>query len=158
MWGSLPPAELVRTGPVHGPLEFKLRIPKPPGKLLFVFSGSSPPCQGPMNSVLATTLSSVYLAVRHLFPEAPISAGAFAPLDVIRPEGTFLDAQYPRPVSGCAAEVSQRIAEAVFAALVEALPGRATAAPAGTSGNFALGGFAPETGRGSVRYQLTRGG
>ena len=39
-----------------------------------------------------------------------------------RPEGTFLDARYPRPVSGCAAEVSQRIAEAVFLALVQAIP------------------------------------
>ena len=92
-----------------------------------------------MNSVLATTLSSVYLAIRHIFPEVPISAGAFEPLEVIRPVNTFLDAHYPRPVSGCAAEVSQRIAEAVFAAMVKPLPDRVTAAPAGTSGNFALG-------------------
>ncbi|TIX72572.1 MAG: methylhydantoinase, partial [Mesorhizobium sp.] len=72
-------------------------------------SGSSKPCAGPMNSVLATTLSSVYLAMRHIFPDVPISAGAFEPLIVKRPEGTFLDAKYPRPVSGCAAEVSQRM-------------------------------------------------
>ncbi|VAV87786.1 N-methylhydantoinase B [hydrothermal vent metagenome] len=72
--------------------------------------------------------------------------------------GTFLDATYPRPVSGCAAEVSQRIAEAVFAALVEALPDRVTAAPAGTSGNFALGGHDPEKGRDFVMYQLSGGG
>ncbi len=111
-----------------------------------------------MNSVLATTLSSVYLAMRHIFPDVPISAGAFAPLKVIRPEGTFLDARYPRPVSGCAAEVSQRIAEAVFLALVDALPDRVTAAPAGTSGNFALGGHDPLTGRDFVMYQISGGG
>jgi N-methylhydantoinase B len=111
-----------------------------------------------MNSVLATTQSSVYLAMRHIFPEVPISAGAFEPLEIIRPAGTFLDAQYPRPVSGCAAEVSQRIAEAVFAALVEALPDRVTAAPAGTSGNFALGGHDAERGRDFVMYQLSGGG
>jgi len=145
-------------GVVDAPLRIQLEIRKSQEKLVFDFAGSSPPCQGPMNSVLATTLSSVYLAIRHLFPEAPISAGAFEPLEVIRPEGTFLDAQYPRPVSGCAAEVSQRIAEAVFAALVEPLPHRATAAPAGSSGNFALGGDDPATGRGYVMYQLTGGG
>ena len=111
-----------------------------------------------MNSVLATTQSSVYLAMRHIFPEVPISAGAFEPLEIIRPAGTFLDAQYPRPVSGCAAEVSQRIAEAVFAALVSALPDRVTAAPAGTSGNFALGGHDPDRGRDFVMYQLSGGG
>jgi N-methylhydantoinase B len=69
-------------------------------------------------------LSSVYLAVRHIFPDVPISAGAFEPLIVRRPEGTFLDAHYPRPVSGCAAEVSQRIAEAVFAAWCRRSPTR----------------------------------
>lgn len=145
-------------GVVDEPLEIRLKITRDDDGLTFDFAGSSPPCQGPMNSVLATTLSSVYLAIRHLFPEAPISAGAFEPLNVIRPEGTFLDARYPRPVSGCAAEVSQRIAEAVFAALVDVLPHRATAAPAGTSGNFALGGDDPRTGRGYVMYQLTGGG
>ncbi|NEK22843.1 methylhydantoinase [Sulfitobacter sp. JBTF-M27] len=145
-------------GVVNEPLAINLTIDKTPGHLVFDFSDSSPPCQGPMNSVLATTLSSVYLAMRHIFPEVPVSAGAFEPLEVRRPEGTFLDAHYPRPVSGCAAEVSQRIAEAVFAALVDALPNRVTAAPAGTSGNFALGGHDPLTGRDFVMYQLSGGG
>jgi hypothetical protein len=105
--------------------------------LTFDLTQSSPPCQGPMNSVIATTRSSIYLAVKHIWPEVPINAGLFEPLVIIEPRGTFLYAEYPRPVSGCAAEVSQRIAEAVFAALVQAAPDRVTAAPAGTSGNFA---------------------
>jgi N-methylhydantoinase B len=113
---------------------------------------------GPMNSVRATTLSAVYLAMRHIFPEVPISAGAFEPLTVTGIAGTFLDANYPRPVSGCAAEVSQRIAEAVFAALVQAIPAHVTAAPAGTSGNFGLGGHDPERGRDYVMYQISGGG
>jgi len=145
-------------GVVNEPLEIRLAITKEVDELTFDFAGSSPPCVGPMNSVLATTLSSVYLAMRHIFPEIPISAGAFEPLNIIRPEGTFLDAHYPRPVSGCAAEVSQRIAEAVFAALASALPDRVTAAPAGTSGNFALGGSDPERGRDYVMYQISGGG
>jgi N-methylhydantoinase B len=145
-------------GVVDAPLEIALAVEKQGDRLTFDFAGSSPPCAGPMNSVLATTLSSVYLAMRHIFPDVPLSAGAFEPLIVKRPEGTFLDAAYPRPVSGCAAEVSQRIAEAVFAALVEAVPEAVTAAPAGTSGNFGLGGFDPERGRGFVMYQLSGGG
>ncbi|THF49326.1 hydantoinase B/oxoprolinase family protein [Allorhizobium terrae] len=145
-------------GVVDEPLEIRLSITAKSGELTFDFTGSSKPCIGPMNSVLATTLSSVYLAMRHIFPDVPISAGAFEPLNVIRPVGTFLDAHYPRPVSGCAAEVSQRIAEAVFAALVEALPDRVTASPAGSSGNFALGGFDPERNQGYVMYQISGGG
>jgi N-methylhydantoinase B len=126
--------------------------------LRFDLSGSSPPCQGPMNSVWATTCSAIYLGVKHVFPHVPINAGTFEPLEVIRPEGTFLDARYPRPVSGCAAEVSQRIAEAVFLALAQAIPDELWAAPAGTSGNFALGGFDPARKAGYVMYQITGGG
>jgi N-methylhydantoinase B len=145
-------------GVVDELLTIALAVTRQPDRLVFDFAGSSPPCMGPMNSVRATTLSSVYLAMRHIFPEVPISAGAFEPLEVTGIEGTFLDARYPRPVSGCAAEVSQRIAEAVFAALVPALPDRVTAAPAGTSGNFALGGHDPERGRDFVMYQISGGG
>ena len=145
-------------GVVNKPLEIKLSITKQDEELKFDFSGSSLPCKGPMNSVLATTLSSVYLAMRHIFPEVPINGGAFIPLKIIRPKNTFLDAHYPRPVSGCAAEVSQRIAEAVFIALVNVLPSRVTAAPAGTSGNFALGGFDERTKSDFVMYQLSGGG
>jgi len=145
-------------GVVDAPLTIALAIEKSGDTLTFDFAGSSPPCIGPMNSVLATTLSSVYLAMRHIFPDVPISAGAFEPLIVRRPEDTFLDAKYPRPVSGCAAEVSQRIAEAVFAAMVQALPDEVTAAPAGSSGNFALGGHDPARGRDFVMYQISGGG
>ena len=145
-------------GVVDEPLTIDLVIEKRDGDLWFDFSNSSPPCQGPMNSVLATTQSSVYLAMRHIFPDVPISAGAFEPLHIKDPDGTFLYAQYPRPVSGCAAEVSQRIAEAVFAALAPVLPDVVTAAPAGTSGNFALGGYDPDKDRAFVMYQLTGGG
>jgi N-methylhydantoinase B len=111
-----------------------------------------------MNSVIATTKSSIYLAIKHIFPEVPINAGTFEPLHISEPEGTFLYAKYPRPVSGCAAEVSQRIAEAVFAALVKAIPVRLFAAPAGTSGNFALGGYDPKKGRNYVMYLISGGG
>lgn len=145
-------------GVVNKPLTIDLSVLKSGSNLVFDFSGSSPPCLGPMNSVRATTHSAVYLAMRHIFPHVPMNAGAFEPFDIVGIENTFLDAQYPRPVSGCAAEVSQRIAEAVFAALVKALPDKVTAAPAGTSGNFALGGFDPDRNRDYVMYQISGGG
>ena len=162
-WHAL--ARIDSDGVVNEPLEIRLALTRrADASLVFDFAGSSAPCAGPMNSVLATTLSSVYLAVRHVFPEVPMNAGAFRPLVVEGLAGTFLDAAYPRPVSGCAAEVSQRIAEAVFGALVQALPDRVTAAPAGTSGNFALGGHDPAGGgpggggRDYVMYQISGGG
>jgi N-methylhydantoinase B len=146
-------------GVIDEPLHIRLKVTKTPDHdLVFDFAGSSPPCRGPMNSVIATTRSSVYLAVKHVFPEVPINAGTFEPLRVLDPEGTFLFAKYPRPVSGCAAEVSQRIAEAVFSALVKAIPQELFAAPAGTSGNLALGGFDPKSNRAYVMYVISGGG
>ncbi|OED38888.1 methylhydantoinase [Chromatiales bacterium (ex Bugula neritina AB1)] len=145
-------------GVVNEPLTIRINMKKSGSELAIDFDGSSAPCAGPMNSVLATTQSAVYLAMRHIFPDVPINAGAFEPLHIKDPDGTFLYARYPRPVSGCAAEVSQRIAEAVFAALVPALPERVSAAPAGSSGNFALGGFDPVKGSSYVMYQLSGGG
>ncbi len=151
-------------GVVDEPLRIAMRITKTGGTdleragLSFDMSGSSPPCRGPMNSVIATTRSSIYLAVKHVFPEAAINAGTFEPLHIVDPEGTFLYARYPRPVSGCAAEVSQRIAEAVFAALGKAIPDQLFGAPAGTSGNLGVGGFDPLKNRAYVMYVISGGG
>ena len=149
-------------GVVNEPLRIAMRITKSgqgeQAQLSFDMSGSSPPCKGPMNSVIATTKSSIYLAVKHVFPEVAINAGTFAPLHIVDPEGTFLYAHYPRPVSGCAAEVSQRIAEAVFAALGQAIPDQLFGAPAGTSGNLGIGGWDPLKGRAYVMYVISGGG
>lgn len=145
-------------GVVNEPLTIALAVTRAGDQLMFDFAGTSAPCAGPMNSVRATTFSAVYLAMRHIFPDVPMSAGAFEPFIIKGFTGTFLDAHYPRPVSGCAAEVSQRIAEAVFAALVGPLPGLVTAAPAGTSGNFGLGGHDPDRDRDYVMYQISGGG
>jgi N-methylhydantoinase B len=145
-------------GVVDEPLKIAMQITVKGDEMTFDMTGSSPPCRGPMNSVIATTRSSVYLAIKHIFPDVPLNAGTYAPLKIIDPKGTFLYAEYPRPVSGCAAEVSQRIAEAVFAALTKAIPNRLFAAPAGSSGNFALGGYDPDKQRSYVMYVISGGG
>jgi len=145
-------------GVVDEPLTIRMKVTKKGSDLTFDMTGSSPPCRGPMNSVIATTRSAVYLAIKHIFPDVPINAGTFEPLKIVDPEGTFLYARYPRPVSGCAAEVSQRIAEAVFAALTHAIPDLLFAAPAGTSGNLGVGGYDPERKRSYIMYLFTGGG
>ena len=95
------------------PLAIRLRLRKEGTDLHFDFGESSPPCRGPLNSVIATTKAAVYLAIKHIFPDVPINAGCFEPLHIAEPHNTFLYARYPRPVSGCAAEVSARIAESL---------------------------------------------
>jgi N-methylhydantoinase B len=140
------------------PLAIRLTIRKEGTDLHFDFSGSSGPCRGPLNAVIATTRAAVYLAVKHIFPDVPINAGCFEPLRIEDPHGTFLYARYPRPVSGCAAEVSSRIAECVFTTLARAIPDDLFAAPAGTSGNLTLGGYDPLKERHYIMYVFSGGG
>src|SRR5262245_5015171 len=140
------------------PLAIRLTVKKEGSDLFFDFSESSGPCRGPLNSVIATTKAAVYLAIKHIFPDVPINAGCFEPLRITEPHGTFLYARYPRPVSGCAAEVSSRIAESVFMALARAIPEDLFAAPAGTSGNLTLGGRDPLKERHYIMYVFSGGG
>jgi N-methylhydantoinase B len=145
-------------GIVNEPLCIALSIEKKGTDLHFDFAGTSAPCRGPMNAVIATTKSSIYLAIKHIFPDVPINAGMFEPLHIVPPVGTFLYAEYPRPVSGCAAEVSQRIAEAVFLCMAQAIPDQLFAASAGTVGNFVLGGYDEVARKPFVLYLFTGGG
>ena len=126
--------------------------------IYFDLSKSGPACRGPLNSVWATTQASVYCGIKHIFPDVPINSGCFTPLHLDKPKGTFLYAEYPRPVAGCAAETAQRIMEVVFGAMGQAIPDRVFAAPAGTSGNFSLGGVDPASDRAYVMYIFSGGG
>jgi len=151
-------AALDSDGVVNEPLRIKMKIRIEGSEMHVDMSESSPPCMGPLNSVIATTRSAVFIAMKHIFPDVPLNAGTFDPIHITDPEGTFLYAKYPRPVSGCAAEVSQRICEAVFVTLAKVIPDKLFAAPAGTSGNFALGGFDPVRNRNYVMYIFSGGG
>ncbi len=145
-------------GVVNEPLRIGMKIRIEDTEMYVDMSESSPPCMGPMNCVIATTRSAVFIAMKHIFPDVPLNAGTFEPIHITDPEGTFLYAHYPRPVSGCAAEVSQRICEAVFVTLVNAIPDKLFAAPAGTSGNFALGGTDERHDKSFVMYVFSGGG
>jgi N-methylhydantoinase B len=145
-------------GVVNEPLEVHAEVTVSGDQVTVDLSKSSKPCTGPMNSVWASTVSSVYLGFKHVFPDVPINAGCFAPIEVKKPHGTFLYAEYPRPVAGCAAEVSQRVMESIFLALAQAIPHKLFGAAAGTSGNLNLSGVDPENGREYVMYYFSGGG
>jgi N-methylhydantoinase B len=151
-------SDLDSDGVENTPLTLAVSITVSGSDMSVDFSRSSPPCKGPMNSVWAITQSAVYIAVKHIFPEVPVNAGCFRPITIEKPHGTFLYAEYPRPVSGCAAEVSQRIVEVVFGALAPPLPEISVAASFDSAGNFTLGGYDPIRGRNYVMLNFSGGG
>lgn len=126
-------------------------------RLTVDFSRSSPPCEGPMNSVYAATVSSAIVGIKHVFPDIPINSGIFEPIDFVIPEDVFLNAKPPRPVAGCAAETSQRIITAVMGALASAIPDRVPAGSSATSNNLSIGGV-DEDGDPFVMYIFLGGG
>lgn len=110
-------------------------------RVRFDFTGTSAPCEGPLNSPIGASTSAVLIAMMHLFPELPINHGTFRQIEVNIPDGTFLSAGYPRPVAACASEVPSRVIDTVMAAMGDADSSRAQGGAASTSVNFTLYGL-----------------
>lgn len=140
------------------PLVCQLEITVAGDEIGFDFSGSSPPVKGPLNTSYAATASAIYLYMKHVFPEVPNNGGCFRPLNVHRAIGTFLDAEYPRAVSGCASEVTVRIGDTMLAALQPVLPDRIGAATSGTICNFTVAGYDEKRERPFIMFCFTGGG
>jgi N-methylhydantoinase B len=108
-------------------------------RLSLDFAGTAPQVEGNLNCPLSVTKSAAFFAVRALTdPDAPPSAGAFRPIEVLAPEGCLLNARAPAAVVAGNTETSSRVADLVITAL-----GGATAAPAqgqGTMNNLSLAG------------------
>ena len=123
------------------------------------FTGSSEQVRGNVNTVAAVAKSATYYVVRCLMPEdAPTNHGTFAPVEVITPKGTVVNAQEPAAVAQGNVETSQRITDVVFGALAQALPERIPAASQGTMNNVTAGGVDSRTGATFAYYETMAGG
>ena len=117
------------------------------------FDGTSPQAPDNTNAVFAVTASAVLYAFRCLVPEEiPLNAGAAAPIRILAPAGTIVNARPPAAVAAGNVETSQRIVDALFGALARAMPGRIPAASQGTMNNVAFGGA------GFAYYETLAGG
>lgn len=123
------------------------------------FAGTSPQVAGSINAVYAVTLSAVFYVFRCLVDfDIPSNAGCMAPLTVVAPEATVVNAVFPAAVAGGNVEMSQRIVDVLLGALAKALPDRIPAASAGTMSNLIIGGYDPERKRNFAYYETIGGG
>ena len=107
------------------------------------FTGSASQQAGSVNAVYAITLSAVYYVFRCLLElDVPNNSGCLAPIEVIAPPGTVVNALSPAPVAGGNVETSQRIVDVLLGALAQACPGKVPAASQGTMNNVTIGGSA----------------
>jgi len=106
-------------------------------RLSLDFTGTDPQVEGNLNCPLSVTKSAAFFAVRALAdPDAPPSAGAYRPIEVIAPEGCLLNARPPAAVAAGNVETSSRVADLVIAALGGARP--VPAQGQGTMNNLTL--------------------
>jgi N-methylhydantoinase B len=106
-------------------------------RLRLDFSGTDPEVEGNLNCPLSVTKSAAFFAVRVLTdPEAPPSAGAHRPIEIVAPSGCLLNARYPAAVVAGNVETSSRVADLVIAALGGARP--VPAQGQGTMNNLTL--------------------
>ncbi len=106
------------------------------------FTGSAPQCRGPLNAPQAVTESAVLYALRLLDgDDMPASAGVYRPLTWNIPVGSILNPLLPAAVAGGNVETSQRVVDAMLAALAHAIPTRIPAQSAGTMNNWTMGGM-----------------
>jgi N-methylhydantoinase B len=124
--------------PLEGTLEIRAAVTIAGDEVEIDFTGTSPQHDGNLNCPPAVTRSACYFVVRCLTaPDLPSSGGAYAPVTVLAPEGSLVNAQPPAAVVAGNTETSSRIVDTVLAAFGQAIP--VAAQGQGTMNNVTFG-------------------
>lgn len=95
--------------------------------ILFDFSKTSPQTNGFVNGTYASTCSAITLSFLQMVnPNIPHNEGMIKPLKFIVPEGTILNASYPKATT-FGNHLCPQVADSIFKALSPAIPERVTA-------------------------------
>jgi N-methylhydantoinase B len=143
-------------GITDAPLSIALDLSIFGDKIRLDFSRSSPPCDGPLNIALSTTVACCYVALKHIFTDVPANAGCLAPIEFVIPDTTLLGVSAPRPVGGYT-ETILRVIDTVFGAFAKVAPQRANGSPFATINALSLSGWR-EHGRRWVMFCFFGGG
>ncbi len=131
-------------GIVDEPIPIKLTVTVKGDAMHLDFTGTAGRTRGPFNISRNTTLSTCYVALKHIFPDVPINGGTFRPITFTVPDGSMLAARYPAAV-GAYLEPVGRIIDLIFGALSKAIPDRVPAPFFGTTGPCSVSGVHPRT-------------
>ena len=127
-------------GVTTDPVPVVVEVSVADGKLRFDLTGTAPQVKGNVNCPLAVTRAAAVFVLRTLLEDdVPTNDGIARAIDVIAPEGCAVNAQWPAAVAAGNVEMSNRIADTMFAALADA----GLSVPAqgqGTMNNITFGG------------------
>lgn len=140
------------------PLLLPLRLTIRGDQLTADFTGAAPQVPVPVNSTLAVTAASVFIALKSVLdPEAPMNHGSFRPITVIAPEATVVNVRPPAP-AGSHGEIRKRVIAVMVGALAQVVPELVAGDLFRTSFHNLIGGIHPRTGRQYVHYEWASGG
>ncbi len=140
------------------PLLLPLRLTIRGADLVADFTGASPQVPVPVNSTLAVSAASVFIALKSILdPAAPLNQGSFRPISVIAPEGTIVNVTAPAP-AGSHGEIRKRVIAVTVGALAQIVPGLVAGDLFRTSFHNLVGGVHPRTGKQFVHYEWASGG
>lgn len=92
------------------------------------FAGTHPQTRGPINSPIANSATSVYVAVlTTIGQDVPRTEGAYLPIHVVAPEGCLVNPLPPAPVASATLDTACAILEAMWMALAQAIPDKVPA-------------------------------
>ena len=89
-------------------------------RMVVDFGGTAGAVSGNVNCPLSVTRSACFFALRVLLPDdIPANSGTYAPLEIIAPEGSLVNARRPSAVVAGNVETSQRLADTVLDAFAQ---------------------------------------
>jgi N-methylhydantoinase B len=140
------------------PLLLPLRLTVHGDTLTADFTGASVQAPAPVNSTLAVTAASVFIALKSVFdPTQALNQGSFRPVEVIAPLGTIVNVTHPAP-AGSHGEIRKRVIATMLGALAQACPELSSADIHRTSFHNLIGGIDPSNGKEFVHYEWSSGG
>lgn len=146
-------------GVTDDPVTVKVKLTVSDDRVEVDLTGSDPVTVGPINSPYGNTASAVYYALKFfLGPDAPPNAGLYRQIDLVVPEKTWLNPDWPAPTLGCTTATSSKICAAIWLALAEAIPDQAIAPTCADANWLVASATDPETGEVHVLTDLPAGG
>jgi N-methylhydantoinase B len=144
-------SEIEGDGVIDDDIPIQVTIRVAGDRLTVDFTGTADAVGGNVNCPLSVTRAACYFALRVLLSDdVPANAGTYAPLEIVAPEGSLVNARRPSAVVAGNVETSQRLADTVLSALAQVadLPANGQ----GTMNNLNIGG------RGWTYYETIGGG
>ncbi|MDI1285944.1 MAG: hydantoinase B/oxoprolinase family protein [Reyranella sp.] len=126
VWRAEEPVDNDCFEPIDGRIAVTLTVKD--SKLIVDFAGTSPQIRGFKNSSVANSTSAVFMSLASFFePDLPKNEGAFRSVEIRLPEATLVNARAPAPMTMNTVFVAHEIIHALWKALEQALPDRASA-------------------------------